>query len=260
MTITKYNPEAWLETTIRGLKEYAEDGFHRSIRDHNFNPAGDKIYEIVMEYPETSDILKLVPLPKIVIHFEIDDIDSRPLGFGDGHHRLNYDELFNSIQPQEAGVHEINLDVGIWASDRSGGVTGRLRAFQTLRNLFSGALAYEKLRQATTQIVGGGSEGHIEILDFQGGRFIQDTINDLQVFRLIDCNLKVRVYSRTPIEVLIPTVEEVTQIPELIIDDNLQLPIGVVANDYGTGSDVAIGKPISGTDSGTGTDTATKTP
>jgi hypothetical protein len=260
MMVTKFAPEQWLETTVRGLKEYAEVGFDKSIKDHNNYPAGHKVYEIIMEFPSTDQIIRLVPLPKIVVHFEIDDIDSRVLGFGDGFHRLNYDELFDLIQPQEAGVHEISLDVGLWASDRSGGLTGRLRAFQTLRNLFHGPLAYEALKQATTQIVDGGSEGHIEILEFQGGRFLQDTINDLEVFRLIDCSLKVRVFSRTPIEVLIPTIEEVTIVPELIIDDNLQLPMALVIGDSGEGSDVAIGKPKSGAETGTGTDTATKTP
>jgi hypothetical protein len=260
MSVTLYDPELWLETTMRGLHDYAKRGFHKSIKDNNFNYVGDQIYEIVMGFPETDEILKMVPLPKIVIHFEVDDIDNRVLGFGEGHHRLNYDPFFGSIQPQEAGVHEVNLDVGIWASNRSGGVTGRLRAYQTLRNLFHGPLAYESLKDATENFVDGGSEGHIEIISFQGGRFLQDTINDLEVFRMIECTLTVRVFSRTPVEIFIPTIEEVTVIPELIIDDQLQLPMGVIIGDKGKGSDVAIGKPISSADAGTSSESGTKTP
>jgi len=239
MTITQYNPEEFLETAMRGLKDYAEAGFKRSVLDDGLNEVGDEIYEIIMEFPPTDEILKHVPLGKVLISFEIDDIDNRVLGFGDGIHRDNYDALLQLHKPQEAGEHRINLDVGIWCSNVSGGVTARLRAYQTLRNLFQGPLAINRLRQATTSYVQGESEGGIEILEFTGGRFYQESINDLTIFRLINCQLIVRVFSRTPVEDLIPTIEEVTQIPELIIDDNLQLPIGVIPKEFIHGDDNA---------------------
>lgn len=248
MTVTDFNPEIWLETAMRGIVDFAREGFHESIRDENNNPAGQGIYDIVMEFPSTEKILTMMPLARTLIHFEIDDIDDRILGFGDGHHRLNYDEFMQRIQPQEAGEHRIDLDVGVWTSNRAGGVTARLRAYQTLRNLFHGGIAIEKLRDATNDL----GEGGVEIMSFTGGRFLTDTVNDIEVFRVIDCTLKVRVFSRTPIEPEIPTIEDILIIPELIIDDNLQLPMGVITGDYGTGSDVATGKTITVGDSGTG--------
>jgi hypothetical protein len=248
MTITAYDPEIWLESAMRGIVDYAREGFHKSVRDENNNPAGEEIYDLVMEFPSTEKILMMMPLARTLIHFEIDDVDDRILGFGEGHHRLNYDEFMQHIQPQEGGEHRIDLDVGVWTSNRAGGVTARLRAYQTLRNLFHGGIAIEKLRDATNDA----GEGGVEIMSFTGGRFLTDTVNDIEVFRVIDCTLKVRVFSRTPIEPIVPTIEDVLIIPELIIDDNLQLPMGIITGDSGLGSDVATGKTITVGDSGTG--------
>ena len=240
MTITHFDPETWLETAVRGIKDYAEEGFKKSVRDDEYNFVGDEIYDIVMEYPPTDLILRTIPMNKIIVHFEIDDIDDRILGFGDGIFRWNYDPIFQLIQPQEAGEHRINFDVGLWVSDSLGGVTGRLRAYQTLRNLFQGPLAQQSINEATMGIDDSGErEGGLDILEFHGGRFFAEQINDVRVFRLINCMLVIRCFSRTPIEVDIPTIEEITQIPELIIDDHLQIPMGVTIHDEGTGIDSA---------------------
>ena len=235
MTVTKYDPERWLESAVRGIKDYAEEGFHESILNDNFQPVGEQIYEIVMEYPSTELITRLIPLSKTIIHFEIDDIDDRIMGFGDGIFRQNYDELEQQLEPQGAGEHRINFDVGIWASDRTGGVTARLRAYQTLRNLFMGPLAINALRQATDN-----DDGVLEILDFTGGRFFPDAISDIPLHRLVNCTMIVRCFSRTPRSVQIPTIEEVTVIPQLVIDDHLQLPMGVIPKDEGSATENAI--------------------
>lgn len=226
MTVTKYDPEKWLETAVRGIKDYAEEGFHKSIRDNNLQPAGGQVYEIIMEYPTTELITRLIPLNKTIIHFEIDDIDDRIMGFGEGVFRENYDEIARQLEPQGAGEHRINFDVGVWASDRTGGVTARLRAYQTLRNLFMGPLAINALRDATDN-----NDGVLEILDFTGGRFFPDAINDIPLHRLVNCTMIVRCFSRTPRSVQIPTIEDIFVIPELVIDDHLQLPMGVVPKD-----------------------------
>ena len=241
-----YDPENWLETMTRCIKEYAETEFHQSVRDDDGNFIGNQIYEIIMEFPETEDILKLLPMSKSIIHFEIDDLQDEILGFGEGFHRLNYDSFLQVLEPQEAMTHLIDLDVGIWTSPRSGGTTARLRAYQIVKNLFGGALAIERLRTVTD-----GGDGGVEITDFTGGRFLQDRINDVPVFRVIDCTLKVRVFSRTPRRLQIPSIEEVTQIPELIIDDNLQLPMGAMWHDEGTSTENAI-VSISAGDAGSG--------
>ena len=250
--MTHYDPENWLETSMRCLKEYAREEFNRAVKDDDLNNIGDQIYEIIMEFPESEDILKLMPVPKTIVHFEIDEIDNDILGFGEGHHALNYDSFLQLIEPQEAGIHLIDLDVGIWASTRSGGLTARLRAYQILRMLFHGPLANQELFNRTQSYDDNGrSEGGLEITDFTGGRFIQDRINDVPIFRMIDCSLKIRVFSRSPIFSQVPTIEEVTQIPELIIDDNLQLPMGAMWHDEGTSTENAI-VSISAGDAGSG--------
>jgi hypothetical protein len=244
--MTVYDPENWLESMTRCLKEYAEEEFHQSVRDDDGNFIGNQVYEIIMEFPETEDILKLMPMAKTIIHFEIDDLQNNILGFGEGHHRLNYDEFLRLIEPQEAVIHEIDLDVGVWSSPRSGGTTARLRAYQIVKNLFEGALATQRLMEATDN-----GDGGVEIIELTGGRFIQDTVNDISLFRVIDCSLKVRVFSRTPRLFQIPTVEEITQIPELIIDDQLQLPMGATWKDSGTATENAIVSIAAG-DTGSG--------
>src|SRR4029077_993749 len=70
-------------------------------------------------------------------------------------------------------IHLINLDVGIWASDRSGGVTARSRAKQILQNCLGGARGIEKLRDFSD-----GDDGQLEIMSFTGGRFVPRPINE----------------------------------------------------------------------------------
>lgn len=242
MTQTLYDPENWLLTMIRGLKDYAQKGFKDSVLDDNNQPVGDQVYDVVMEFPTTDAILKSVPLGKAIVHFEIDEIDDRILGFGVGEHRLNYDAILKRITPQEAGEHRVALDVGVWTSDRSGGLTTRLRAYQTLKNLFMGALALQRLRSITTNPVT--QDGGLEILEFTGGRFLQETINDLIVYRMVDCNLTVRCYSRTPLLEPIPTIEDITIIPDLIIDQNLHIgPDNLMPKDYATATENATKTP-----------------
>jgi len=214
MTLLAYEPEIYLESTVRCLKAYVEDGFLKSVVDDTQTYAGDEVYEIVMEYPSTDEILRFVPLGKTVIHFEIDDMDNRILGFGENVFNYNYDDVLQQEEPQNASEHRINFDVGIWASDRSGGITSRLRAYQVLRNLFQGGLAIEKLRAATNA-----GDGELDILQFESGRFLTDRINDLNVYRTINSTLVIRVFSRTPKEIIRPTIEEILQDENLSIDD-----------------------------------------
>jgi len=200
-----YNPEQWLLSTTRALKEYAETFFNSA-------------YEIIMEYPGTEVVLKMMPLEKTLVHFEIDTIEERPLGFGRSIGDWNYDDTTDpahpTANPQEARVHVINFDVGIWSTDRSGGTTARARAKQILSLLFLGGLAQDNLDAAVNA-----GDGRIEILTFTGGRFLTDRINDVDVYRMVDCNLNIRVYSRTPkFEVPVETVDEVIQDENLDID------------------------------------------
>lgn len=228
MSITEYNPEDWLLTLTRGIKDYAELGLKNSVLNESDEPVGDEVYEVVMEFPTTDEILKLVPLKKTIVHFEIDDIEDRELGFSGNMETVvkwNYDEDLQQVIPQEGVEHRVNFDVGIWSSDRAGGKTQRLRAYQNLIRLFQGKLAHDDLRDATLRTDDGEFDGALEILDFSGGRFLAEQVNDVTLYRMVNCTLVIRCYSRTsPLRTPIPTIEIIDQEPELIIDDNLTLP------------------------------------
>jgi hypothetical protein len=228
MAVTRYNPELWLETLTRGIQEYAQEGFNDSVVDPGNNAVGSEIYEVIMEFPATDEILRKVPLQKTLIHFEMDIIEDLNLGFS-GREETIVKSVYNAataeITQQEGVEHRVNFDVGIWTSDRAGGKTQRLRAYQNLIRLFQGKLAYDDLRDATKRTDAGQFDGCLEIYNFSGGRFFTDSVNDVLLYRLIDCSLVIRCYSRTsPFRPPLPTIEEIFQDPELIIDDNLTLP------------------------------------
>ena len=210
--INTYDPERWLETVVRTLREYAENGFHNAVKNNGGDPVGDSVYEVVMEFPSNLDPARELPMDRTIIHFEIDDIVDIVLGFGDNIIRENFNESDYTVHPQEARVHRINFDVGIWASDRSGGTTQRLRAYQVLTNLFHGSRARRGIWNASTE-----GDGGIEILEFTGGRFLTERTGDIPLYRMIDCQLEIRVYSRTPLGEPEAAVETVVQSPGLSI-------------------------------------------
>ena len=197
-----YDPEQWLVSTTRALKEFVDNAFNAA-------------YEVIMEFPSTDTVMKYVPLEKTLIHFEIDDVHGRPLGFGANIGTTNYDETnpgSETVRPQEARLHTINFDVGVWSSDRSGGTTARLRAQQTLSDLFIGKRAQDALDAAVKD-----GDGRIEILRYEGGRSLTDRINDVDVYRMTGATLEVRVFSRTklgPLE---------APITDILTDENLDI-------------------------------------
>ena len=60
----------------------------------------------------------------------------------------------------------------------------------------------------------------VEILSFSGGQSVNDLINDLPVFRVVDIVLRVRVFSRTK-KVPITFIEGVEQSPGVEIDETV---------------------------------------
>ena len=203
MSTPVYEPEDWLLSATRVLKQYVIDGLN-----------APNTYEVVMQFPGALLDEEELPLKKTIIHFEIDDIDERPVGMGDTPHRENYDIATGTVTPQWASVHVINFDAGIWASDLSGGTTSRMRARQHLTRLFSIPGGAERLRDYSD-----GDDGVLEVLRFTGGRNALDNINDQRLYRLIDSTLEIRVFSRTPIEFAEqgPAIEEIAQAPNLTI-------------------------------------------
>lgn len=208
-----YNPEIHMESLSRCLKEYAEDGFNNAIKDEGGTPSGLELHDIVMEFPGTEISGMKVPLAKTLIHFAIDDVEDRLVGLGDNVFAWNHDPILDTVNPQEARMHMVNFDVGIWSSDRSGGVTSRLRAQQILTNLFLGSIAQGRIREATH-----GGNGCLEILRYSGGNFATERINDVDVYRMMGAELIIRVYSRTQIsDTPLPAIDSIVQAPGLTI-------------------------------------------
>jgi hypothetical protein len=208
-----FDPEIHMESLSRCLKEYAEDGFKNAVEDESGNPSGDQLYDIVMEFPGTEISSMKVPLEKTLIHFAIDDVEDRVVGIGDNIFADNYEPITDTVNPQEAKMHMVNFDVGVWSSDRSGGVTSRLRAQQILLQLFLGSIAQTRIREATH-----GGDGCLEILKYSGGNFATERINDVDVYRMMGAELVIRVFSRTPIsDEPLPAIESLVQVPGLTI-------------------------------------------
>jgi hypothetical protein len=217
MTVT-YNPEIHLESATRSLKDYAERGFDVAVQDINSNDSGLEVYEVMMEFPSDEKIREMIPFKKSVIHFELDDIQDYLLSFGMNTAKLVFDDVLKETHEQEGRRHILNFDVGIWTWDKSGGTTARLRARQTLTNLFSGAQAITNLREASD-----GGDGQLEIISYTNGHFMTEFINDIRVFRMINSTLSLRVFSRTPNPIITPSIEDIQQDWELVLDDELQL-------------------------------------
>jgi hypothetical protein len=196
-----YDPEIWLESLIREIKAYVTGSINT------------RIYDVVMEFPGAMIDAEKMPIQKTLIHFAVDAIDSREVGLGDNVFATNYNDTTGEIQPQAAMVNLVNFDVGVWSSDKSGGTTARMRARQILQNLF-GINAVDSFRTRTD-----GGDGGIEILRISGGRFTTETVTDIRLYRMIDCQMDVRVYSRTPLASTEtqPAIEEILQAPDLTI-------------------------------------------
>jgi len=183
-----YNPDQWLTSLQRTLSGLISDEIDAYIQDAG-GDAGLKVYDVVFDWPDAAELATGARLEKTIIHFVIDDINNLKLGFGDD--TVSATEITitdpDTITYHEGQRHELNFDVGVWASDKSGGSTARLVVYEMLQRLFSMESGRRKVRLDTDGV---------EILRFNGGRFITDKINDVRVYRIIDSELVVRVFSR----------------------------------------------------------------
>lgn len=199
-----YNPDEWLVSLHRSLEDYLRTGLNTDL------------YEIRFDWPASNELPQDAELKKTTIHFIIEEIQNHRLGFGDNvvaevitdHGVITDPTYYQTTELHEASRHEIQYDVGVWASDQSGGVTARLRAVQTLSSLLFG----ESARQSCLSATGG-----VEIMQFNGGRFITDTLSDVRVFRVTDGALRVKVFSRKKLADSGVIVSEIVQQPELTI-------------------------------------------
>lgn len=199
-----HDPNNWLVSLQRVLKDYTLARIDELVTVAG-NPSGLDVYNVIFDWPDAVELAKDAKLEKTIIHFAIDDIDNVRVGLGENFVAATEEDrlepLSDLLTLYEAQFHNVNFDIGVWASDQSGGITSRLVVYQTLHGMFGTEVARRKTRAATD----------IEIIRFNGGRFITDRINDLRVFRIIDCELVTRVSSRT------------SDVPLVIIDKEPQV-------------------------------------
>jgi hypothetical protein len=167
---------AWVTTLMRALEWYV-------------NSNSPVVYNVMFEFPSARQLGQLMPLGQTVIHFEIDDIQNPPFGFGDNIVNIVYDEEDQVLETQEALSHDVNFDVGVWASDASGGITARLNAYQLLSNLFDGASAYVNALGI-----------NVEIKSFSGAAFTKEEIDNVNIYRIANMTLVLRVYSSKTVQ------------------------------------------------------------
>lgn len=207
----QFNPDAWLTSMFDALTDYINGQIALAVQGK-----GADVYDVVMSYPDADSLPKASEFKKTIIHLDIDDIDNKALGFGPGVTKSEITEgdvvTPGTVVDFQARRHQVNFDVGVWASDISGGITSRLRAYQILDKAFNGEIARERCKEIT---------GGVDILFYNGGRFVTETISDVRVFRLVGAELEVRVYSRDTANAEILVDGEPTQQPDLeIINDS----------------------------------------
>lgn len=199
--MTYFNPDQPFASFFSALKSYIEANVDTDI------------YDIVPSYPDVDDMTKESPLPKTVIHFDIDDPRQTFFGFGDNvvdAEYVEYDpdlDIGGTLVESEAHCHEVALDFGIWASVESGGPSGRLSARDDLDRIFNGPLAHAACLAATNGL---------DVMSFTGGRNLTDKINDLTVFRMVGIELRVKFYSRNK-NAPGPFIDTAIQAPDLTI-------------------------------------------
>ena len=210
MSSVQYDPANWLLSLHRALADQLRDEINEYVQAAG-NPVGLQAYEVVMDWPEADDVADYVQLPKTVIHIATDDIDNRRLGFGDGITKGVEDTTGDpdTVTHYEGNEHVVNFDVGVWASDKSGGSSARMVVYQMLYKLFGTEAGKRRVREKTQGV---------EIIRFNGGRFIVDRIGDVRIYRLIDAELVARVHSSTQLDTATIVDMEPEQDPDLEID------------------------------------------
>lgn len=198
--MTALDPEKWVE------------GFFAAIKDY-VTVNTDALYDVRFSFPG-NDLDELQPPPKTIIHFEIDDHENPKFGFGENVVDGVYDDTLLTTTDFEAQTHMLNLDVGIWASQKSGGVNARLKAFQHLVDLFCGPSAFQLVRNTYG----------FEIVSFDGGSFVRDSVADIPLWRVAGMTLIVRIFGKKVIPPA-PYIADIILEPGITIQDTVNIPI-----------------------------------
>lgn len=195
--------EDWLERTQRAIIGYLSEVLL----------VGSQTYKIVSGFPADDLFRQRMPLDDVLIHVDIDDIQNPIFGFGDnvivGFNQYDIPNQYE-VTEVEAQQHVVNFDLGVWATERAGGETARLKVYQRLTHALAGTEAYSTFAERTG----------VQIQSFDGGQFIMETINDIKVWRVAGMTLVVQVFNkrfRSPV----PYIESIASDGVLHIDDTV---------------------------------------
>jgi hypothetical protein len=202
-----FDPENWLVTLPRALQAWVENNMPSSL-------APD--VQVEMDFPDTRQWPKQVPLAKVLIHFAQDDEDDPAIGFGvPGDYE--FDDVAGTVVLREAAQHLVNYDVGVWSSANMGGITKRAEVTQVLKSLFTLPTAKKALEE----------EEGIWVVSFNGGRNELDRVGDVPIWRTLGMTLIVRVVSRhlPPTPVIVQTDYTQDQELTILVDDGTAEPV-----------------------------------
>lgn len=198
MSDYQYNPSEYLVSAMDALKRYTRDSLVQVAG------IGDTV-DVEMGFPDTRSWTKASPLERSIVHFELDDDPEMRTGFGV---QVTQDDQGNDTTIlSEAAVHELNFDIGIWTSPQSGGTTMRARLRQALFAIYGPGGA----RRAFTDATG------VVVKRYGGGNDVLDRVNDLPIYRTVQVELVLSVFSRHTQDAATPLVIEIDQDEHLSI-------------------------------------------
>lgn len=198
--------DAALETLWDALLPYVSAQLDAQV-DAAVGSDTTSFYDLRAGFPGDKEQRDMMPLTKPLIHFEIDDIEEVRIGIGDQIVETDTASVpaGTDVSNYEAQRHHVNIDVGIWTTDDTGGERAVRAARQRLGAIFNGSAARRAIRP----------EVGVQVISFSGGRTVRDTINEQVVYRGVDMELILLVFSRH--------LAEVAPMADIILSPSLEL-------------------------------------
>src|SRR4051812_28583735 len=109
----QFSAADWLVSVFAALTDYISGEIDDAIKDDLDASVGLDVYKVVMDFPTSDEVPENAQLEKTIIHFAIDDIDNKRLGFGESFVSAEIVDPTlldaGTITNHEAQWHEINF-------------------------------------------------------------------------------------------------------------------------------------------------------